>query len=227
MNATLFARSPLLGQVAPDDLRGLIDNADRCSFAAGRMLFTYGDPGDCVYVIVSGKVKVFLEGGDGGEIVVANRGTGEVLGEMSLLDGRERSASAAAAGDVTALRISRQQFRTWLAEHPAAAWAVLVQLATRLREATDKVGELALLPVEARVARRLWHELAAATGDDAPVVGARARVHQSEMAAALGVTRESVNKHLARLKTRGVISLDAGTVTLHQPDVLRALADAL
>lgn len=227
MNAALLAQSPLLGRVAAADLSGLVASADRCSFADGRVLFNRGDPGDCVYVIVSGQVKVFLEGPDGGEIVVAARGVGEVLGEMSLLDGRERSASASATGAVTALRISQQQFRAWLAEHPAAAWAVLVQLVTRLREVTDQVGELALLPVEARVARRLWHDLTAANSGEAPAAGVSARVHQSQMAAALGVTRESVNKHLARLKARGVISLEAGTVTLHQPEVLRVLGDAL
>jgi CRP-like cAMP-binding protein len=171
-------------------------------------------------------VKVFLQHTDGSEILVAMRGPGDVLGEQSLLDDQGRSASACAYTDLSALRVSRDRFRAWLERHPNAAWEMLQALSRRLREATDQVGELALLDVEARIARRLWHDFAASAGDPPPA-GAKLRVNQSELASMLGLTRESVNKHLSRLRTRGVLGVGSGYVELLDPEALRAKAESL
>ena len=180
-----------------------------------------------MYAIVSGKVKVFLETAIGDEVLVAERGVGDVLGEQSLLDGRQRSASAAAVGPVQAIRVSTDAFRSWLAEHPAAAFAMLEELSMRLREATDQVGEIALLSVDTRVARKLWRMFVSAALEGEPATGDVLRVNQGEMAAQLTVTRESVNKHLAKLRQQKIIETGGGKVTLLKPDALRAAAGNL
>ncbi|MEX0749857.1 MAG: Crp/Fnr family transcriptional regulator [Dehalococcoidia bacterium] len=226
MNGAAFANSPLLGRIDADDLRSLARAAVRRSFAAGEIMFLRGEPGDSVFAIVSGRVRVFVEGSSG-DVVLGTRGEGDVLGEMSLLDGMPRSASVRAIDDVTALYVAKDRFDAWLRDHPAASRAMLEVFASRLREATDQVAGIALLSVEARVARRLWQMFAAASHDGAPLPDASIRVNQTELARAIGVTRESVNKHLARIKQSNVITMASGRVTLIDPEALRALGEDL
>jgi CRP-like cAMP-binding protein len=224
MSEIPFASSPLLGRIDADDLHALARAAIRRSFAAGEIMFLRGEPGDGVFGIVRGSVRVFVEGASGGDVVVGTRGEGEVLGEMSLLDGMPRSASARAVGDVTALYVSRDRFDAWLREHPAASRAMLEVLARRLREATDQVAGIALLSVEARIAKHLSRMFNA---NGVPAAGASMAVNQTELARAIGVTRESVNKHLARLKHAGVVDVAPGRVTLLDPTALQALGQEL
>ena len=227
MSVEFFSRSPLLAGIAPDDLKALVRYAEERLFNNGQLLFQRGDPGDGVFAIVTGHVKVFLEGSDGGEVIVATRTTGDVLGELSLLDNHKRSASAAAMGDVRTLRISKDRFQDWLMSHPAAAIALLRELAARVRDTTDQVAEIALLSIDARIARRLWQLFRESANGDEPSVGMRLRVNQSDLASYVGVTRESVNKHLARMKADGVIAIDAGRVELLKPPDLRMIAQEL
>jgi CRP-like cAMP-binding protein len=210
-----------------DDLHALARAATRKSYSAGEILFLRGDAGDGALAIVRGTVRVFVEGASGGDVVVGTRGPGDTIGEMSLLDGLPRSASARAIDEVTALYVTRDRFDRWLAEHPAAARAMLGALAQRLREATDQVAGIALLSVEARVARHLTRQFSGAATDGAPHAGTSVAVNQTELARALGVTRESVNKHLARLKHAGVVEVAPGRVTLIDAAALRALAEEL
>lgn len=226
MPDTPFGSSPLLGRIPADDLHALARAAVRRSFAAGEIMFLRGEPGDGMFAIAQGSVRVFVDGAAGGDVVIATRGEGDVLGEMALLDGRPRSASARAINPVAALYVSRGAFDTWLASHPAASRAMLEVMALRLRAATDQVAELALMSVEARVARRLWQIFEAAR-EGAPDRNASLRVNQGELAASIGVTRESVNKHLARMKQAGVIETTSGVVTLVDPEAVRAMGEAL
>lgn len=222
-----LSRSDLFARISPADLKPLLEPPDLRSFRQGQLIFQRGDPGDGLYAVVSGRVRVFIEDGDGNEAVVAIRGPGDVLGEMSLLDGMPRSASASAQEAVKAVRITPQRFESWLMEHPRAAYALLQELARRVRQATEQLAELSLLDVETRVARRLWQIFVEAFATPEPSPGSSLRVNQSELAGILGVTRESVNKHLGRLKSRGIIGTGGGNVELLRPDELRALGEVL
>jgi CRP-like cAMP-binding protein len=226
MTESPFSGSPLLGRIHADDLHALARAATRKSYSAGEILFLRGDAGDGVLAIVRGRVRVFVEGASGGDVVVGTRGPGDTLGEMSLLDGLPRSASARAIDEVAALYVARDRFDAWLEGHPAAARALLAALAQRLREATDQVAGIALLSVEARVARHLTRLFGAAP-NGSPRAGTSIAVNQTELARALGVTRESVNKHLARLKRAGVVEVASGRVTLIDVPALQALAEDL
>jgi CRP-like cAMP-binding protein len=227
MPETPFSGSPLLGRIPADDLRSLARLAIKRSFAAGEILFLRGEPGDGVFAIASGRVRVFVEGDNGGDVIIGTRGEGDVLGELSLLDGMPRSATGRAIDAVTALFVSKDRFDGWLREHPAAAHVMLEVLARRVREATDQVAHIALLSVEARVARHLWQCFAEASPTGTPQPDTTLRINQTDMARSIGVTRESVNKHLARLKQSGVIALASGKITLLQPEALRSSTQAL
>jgi CRP-like cAMP-binding protein len=226
MPESAFSNSPLLGRIPADDLQALARAAVRRNFAAGEIMFLRGEPGHGMFAIAQGSVRVFVDGHGGGDIVIATRAAGDVLGEMALLDGRTRSASARAIERVATLYVSRSAFEDWLAGHPTASRAMLQVLAQRLRDATDQVAELALLSVEARVARRLLRVFETANGG-APSPRAAMRINQGELAASIGVTRESVNKHLARMKQAGVIETAAGVVTLVDPEAVRAMGEEL
>ena len=227
MSIEFFSRSPLLAGIAPDDLKALVRYAEERLFSPGHHLFQRGEPGDGVFAIVSGHVKVFLEGADGGEVIVATRTTGDVLGELSLLDNHKRSASASAMDNVRALRIGKDHFQEWLMGHPAASIALLHELAARVRDTTDQVAEIALLSIDARIARRLWQLFREAANGAEPATGMRLRVNQSDLASFVGLTRESVNKHLAKMKADGVIAIESGKVELLKPPDLRMIAQEL
>jgi CRP-like cAMP-binding protein len=222
-----FARSPLLARIEESDLRALVKRAEQRIYNRGQFLFQRGDPGDGVFCIVSGHVKVFLEGEEGGEVVVATRTIGDVIGELSLIDQHKRSASASAVDRVKVARISTGDFEEWLMAHPAAAIALLRELAERVRETTDQVAEIATLSIDTRIARRLWMHFAEAARDAVPKRGMKVRVNQSQLASVVNITRESVNKHLRRMKEGGVIAIDGGRVELLDDGALRELTQGL
>jgi CRP/FNR family cyclic AMP-dependent transcriptional regulator len=219
-------RSPLLARIAEGDLTALLAGARSRSFRVRQPLFQRGDAPDGLYVVVSGRVRVVIAAPDGDDVTLATFGPGEVIGELSALDGTPRSATAVAATPAEALFIATAQFRSWVADHPSVAWSLLVELARRIRVTSEQVAEIALLDAETRIARHLWQWFADAS-DGLPSPGTRLHVSQRQIASALGVSRESVNKHLARLKASGTISIEGASLVLLKPETLRTFADAL
>ena len=219
-------RSPLLARIAEGDLKALLAEARSRSFRVRETLFQRDDAPDGLYVVVSGHVRVVIASTGGDEVTLATFGPGDVIGELSALDGTRRSATAIAVAPVEALFIATAQFRSWVTDHPSVAWSLLAELARRLRVTSEQVAEIALLDAEARIARRLWQWFAEASGGS-PSAGARLQISQRQIASELGVSRESVNKHLARLKASGAISIEGASLMLLKPEALRASADVL
>ncbi len=219
-----LARSQLLGRLAHDDLRNLLTCAVQRSFATGQVVFQRGDAGDGMYILASGDVRIVIESAQGREVTVAVLGEGDVLGELSILDGSPRSASAIAHTPVEALYVAADHFQSWLMQRPAAAVLMLAELARRVRGADHQMAEVALVNLETRIARRIWHRFVECSPDRSPQSGMTIRVNQTALAADLGVTRESVNKHLARLREPGVITVHANDVTLMDPGRLMDMA---
>lgn len=205
--------SPLLAAIPAADLQALVKLARVRSWQAEQVLFQRGDAGDGIYAMVSGRARIVLEAANGSEVIVRLLATGDVFGEFSALDGEPRSATAIASTDVRGLHISSRDFDRWLDTHPAVARPMLALLAQRVRTTNDQLAEIGLLGLEARIARRLWQRFADAC-DGRPRNGMRLAVNQRELAAEIGITRESVNKHLARWKARCVLAIDRGNVVL-------------
>jgi CRP-like cAMP-binding protein len=219
-----LARSPLLANIAEDDLKALVRAGRLRSWRPGELLFQRGDAGDGIYAVVSGRVRIILTGRDGSEVLVRALQQGDVFGELAALDGSPRSADAIAETDVRALHIAADRFRDWMEARPRVMLLMLGQLAYRLRTTNEQVAELGLLDVATRIAVRLKQRFEEdAEGGRLPP-GVRVRINQAEMAAELGITRESVNKHLARLKARGIVDIDRGVVRLIDAAALDELA---
>ena len=221
-----LAPSPLLAQVSQTDLRALIRNAEPRAFRSRQVLFHRGDPPAGLYAIVSGTVRIVIQEPDGAELTLATFGVGEILGELAVLDGTPRSATAVAASSLQTLYIAADSFRQWLTAHPDVMWRMLAGLAQRLRSTNEQIAEIALLPIEARIARRLWQQCLEVTGSD-PAPGLRLQVNQVAWAKMLGATRESINRQLSRLRAAGVIRREGNEIVLVSPDLLRAAAETV
>lgn len=173
-------------------------------YPAGAVIASQEERGDALFVLVRGKVKVVLYGDSGREVILAIfKAPGDFFGELSLLDGEPRSATLVADVPSRLLVLSRDAFQRHLRRHPVTALRVLTEVSLRLRRADEVIGNLALLDVFARVAEKL-RELALADGEETPegfVV--RDRPTQSDMAAMIGTSRETVSRCLSELARAG------------------------
>jgi CRP-like cAMP-binding protein len=183
---------------------------------AGSVLFHEGDRADRVFVLRKGRVKVVATEANGTETVLAVRTAGDLVGELAAIDGRPRSATAIALGDVACAVVGAERFRVVLHDEPEAAMALLKLLAERLREAEGRRAEHGAIDAPQRLARRLL-ELA---GDGAAVEG----LNQDDLAALIGASRESVAKALQSLRSEGLVRTRRRAIDILDRDALRRLA---
>lgn len=186
-------------------------------YADGAVVVTQEEPGDALYVLVRGKVKVVLYGESGREIILSIfKSPGDFFGEMSLLDGEPRSASVIADAASRLLVLSRRDFHAHLERHPRTALRVLTELSRRLRRADAVIGNLALLDVYGRLAGKL-RELAAAEGEETEEgIVVRQRPTQAEIAATIGTSRETVSRALSDLARRGFVVMSGKRLVLRR-----------
>jgi CRP/FNR family transcriptional regulator, cyclic AMP receptor protein len=190
------------------------------SFQRGQALFTEGDRAERVFLIERGSVLISCSTDTGREIVLGLRGPGDVVGELSTLDGEPRSATALALDAVEATVASRSVLRQALEDVDAANELIRV-LATRLRDADRKRLEFAALDTLGRIAWRLL-ELGERFGRDADEGTAiDLPLSQEQLASWCGSSRESTVKALAALRALGSISTARQRVVIHDADALR------
>ena len=137
--AAILQKVPLFSQLSPPDLQRVVDVARERAYPRNSVILFEDDPGDALYVVAAGQVKVVLIGEDGREVILSVMGEGEFFGEMALIDDSPRSADVVAEGEVLALTIDRSGFTKLLRAEPALSQALLRTLAARLRaaEATE------------------------------------------------------------------------------------------
>ncbi len=218
---------PLLARLPEADLRALASRGHVRAYDAGDTIFREGAPGDSLYVVIEGSVRIALHSTEGEEATVAVLGPGEFVGDLALLDGRPRSASAIASQPTKTLIVTRHDFIEWLSGRSSAALALLEALSLRVRRTDEALTDLAFLDLPHRLAKRLLRLATLYQETQAPGVAAgkvRLRVTQSELASMLGVSRESVNKQLNLFAREGWIELGRGSVTLVDSEALRTFA---
>lgn len=192
---------------------------------AGAVIVSQEEPGDALFVISSGKVKVVLYGETGREIILSILRDGDFFGEMALLDRQPRSANVVAVEDSSLLGLDREAFQTHLSAHPTTSLAILAEMSRRLRHADEVIGNLALLDVYARVARTI-RDLAQKQGE--PVDGGlliKERPTQQEIAGLIGTSRETVSRALNDFTRRGLLEMQ-GKQILVRWGFLRKMEDA-
>ena len=192
------------------------------TFAAGSALFLEHERSTRVLVLLSGRVKIASTSEDGRERVLAFRGAGEVLGELSAIDGRPRSATVTAIEPVEALAVSAGDFRAFLEDSPRVTLYLLGKLVARLREADRKRAEFGASDTIGRVAARLV-ELARDYGREQPGGGVLIDlpITQEELASWVGSSREGVNKALHTLRSLGWVDVERRQFTVLDLDALQ------
>jgi CRP/FNR family transcriptional regulator len=192
--------------------------------AKGAVIFAEGDPGDRLYVVMHGKVKLGSQADDGRENMFAVLGPGEMFGELSLFDPSPRQANAVALTDVTLLGLANESLQPWLTGRPEVAIGLLRALARRMRKTHGSLSDLVFTDVPGRVAKALI-ELAKKFGEHQDN-GVRVNhdLTQEELAQLVGASRETVNKALADFAQRGWIVLEQKSVLILELDRLQRRA---
>jgi CRP/FNR family cyclic AMP-dependent transcriptional regulator len=180
------------------------------TYPKNAVVLTEGEMGDSLFMIQSGKVKVFIGDEDGREIILKILGPGDFFGEMSMIDKQPRSASVTTIEASTFLVLSHAAFERCVEQAPRIANMVLRVLAQRVREADRKIGTLALMDVYGRVASTLL-ELSVYS-DGKLMVGEK--LSQQDLANMVGASREMVNRILKDLSDRGFISIESKSITI-------------
>lgn len=185
----------------------------RRRYTRNQLIFSQGDPGDGLYIVLEGHVSITRQNPDGDELIFGVYGPGEYFGELALFDSEPRSADASAIDDCTILFLSRSAFRSFLEQHPTAVLTCLGVVVSQLRRCTDLADEIALLDVRSRLARRLLHLVrdGMVDGEDDSSTPSF-RITQQHLANMTGATRESINKHLNAFVDEGIVRLERGRI---------------
>ncbi len=211
---------PLLARLSDADLKALASAGHLREFSSSDAVVHQGDPGDSLHVVVEGRIRISMLSSSGEEATVAMVGPGDCVGELSLFDGRPRSATATAMGPTRTFVVTRDAFVAWVRHRPDAALALLETLALRLRRTDEALADLTFLDVPHRLALQLVRMASAdALGRD--TADRRLKITQADIASMLGVSRESVNKQLNRFVREGWVTLGRGWVRLENVDALR------
>jgi CRP/FNR family cyclic AMP-dependent transcriptional regulator len=215
---------PLFHGLSAAELSRLNDLMGRTTFASGASVVTVEQPGEVVYVVMSGTLRVYLTKLDGTEVTLALVGPGEIVGELSLVDRVTRSATVTAMEASTLLWLDRTAFLACRQSMPGLTDNLLGLLARRLRLANAQIQALATLDVYGRVARQVLAFASAYGVEDADGdVRIPLRLTQGDLASLIGATRVRVNQVLVDFKRRGYLSTDAQhRMTVHDPEALAA-----
>jgi CRP/FNR family transcriptional regulator len=210
----VLSRAPLFTALDEEAATAVQASMASVTLPRGEVLFTEGEPGDRLYVITTGKLKLGRSAPDGRENLVAVLGPGEMFGELSLFDPGPRTATASALTDSTLMGLGHEDLRPWLAGRPEVALHLLQALAKRLRRTNESVADLVFTDVPGRVAKALL-DLSNRFGEERDE-GIRVShdLTQEELAQLVGASRETVNKALADFAGRGWIRLEARAVVL-------------
>lgn len=216
--SSILGETSLLRSVAAKDLEAVATAARLRTVRRGQVVFTRGDPGDSLIVVVSGRVKVVVRSADGGELTLTVIESGSTFGELSIADGGPRSTDAETLEDSQLLFVPRETIQDVCLRTPAAAQALTSSIAATLRRLTEAASDLVFLDLPRRIAKVLLNQPA---GDDGII---RAKFTQEELAHQAAGSRQSVNAALRAFERRGWIGIHDRRVTVKQAGALRLFA---
>lgn len=209
----MLDRISLFSDLDETELATLSSKAVRRQFQRNTIILNEGDHSDSLYLIITGKVRVFLSDDAGKEVTLNVQGPGEYFGELALIDAEPRSASVITTEPTRVAIISKPDFEVFLGKHPEANLKIMRGLVKRLRALSEDVKSLALMDVYGRVARLLL-QLADEEGDIRVI---RESLTQQEIANRVGSSREMVSRILKDLKTGGYIEVKNRHIIVKEP----------
>ncbi len=222
----LYPQSLLSGAFAEPDLQSLLGRGRKRTYAKGEMIVSRGDEGSSIFLIEDGQVEVSVTSINGRKSVLNHMGPGEILGEIAVLDGGERSADAIAISSVSGVIVDRGTVRNFLKANPEACFALIEALCAKVRNASDMFETRAMITASARLARCLLR-LGEKWGEAGPKGAIRITqpVSQSDLGEFAGIARENVNRTMQTWMHDGLVSIDNGCITLVDPVRLEAISE--
>ena len=216
----VLAQSGLFQGLSEEAVDPVASRLEMITLPRGRVVFNEGEPGDSLYIVVSGKIKLSRRSPDGRENVLAVMGPSDQFGELSVFDPGPRTATATAVTDVKLARMPQSVLRPWIEAHPEIGEQLLRVLARRLRRTNDSVADLIFTDVPGRVAKALLQLAQRFGSQEAGLLRVTHDLTQEEIAQLVGASRETVNKALADFAARGWLRLEGKSVLILEPERL-------
>lgn len=226
-DSNALAEIPLFRGLPPERLKRLNDSLHKKSVPGGTNMITAEQPGEVVYVLLEGTVKILIEQMDGREVILAFLGAGDTVGEMSLVDSAGRSANVMTMEKCTFLWMDRATFQDLLKNVPEFAQNLVRLLSSRLRMANEQIQSLSSLDVAGRLARQILAfterygrpRAGELTGTLIPL-----RLTQTDLAELVGASRERVNQVMVDLRQKRLLSVDSShRIIVHHAEKLAEL----
>ena len=214
---------PLFAVLGEDGLTAAARAGLTRTYGGGQIICHQGDPGDRLYVVLHGLVKVVFTSERGNEIVLRTLGDAEVFGELALLDGSPRSASVVAVESTQVFMLLRDRLLELMRQNPRLADEFLRMLGRLVRRLTEQAGDLVFLDLPGRLAKPLL-QLAGQHGGAGRSVLDRG-LTQSDLAAMIGASRPAVNRALQSLAARGYLTVQGQAIKLRDIEGLRRRAE--
>ncbi|MBI5596163.1 MAG: Crp/Fnr family transcriptional regulator [Elusimicrobia bacterium] len=215
----------LLGMLPPAALKRLLAISRQGNFGPKERIFSKSDAPDHMFVVISGRVKIFLSGNGRRQKTFAYLGAGDFFGEMAVITGKTRSASAEAVEPTSLLMIHKRDFRRLLETDPKLSLYLLEAVSTRLHQADEEISDLLFRNVLGRVAKTLRDLGPRERSAGKPVDLPRPYTHQ-ELADLVGTTREPLSRALSALRRAGLVDAADGRITLLDPEKLDSVIAA-
>ena len=205
----VLRKVPLFAGLGEGDLTAFAELTRERSYPKGSVIVFEDDPGDALYLVAAGQVKVVIIAEDGREVILSVLGEGSFFGEMAVIDDEPRSAHVIAMEDSGLLVLRREDFYARLRSSPEVAIALLREISRRLRRADEKIGSLVLLDVNGRVAHLLLR-----MADDEGGDRITRKLPHHTIAQMIGSSRETVSRTMRNLVERGIIQVTRKEITL-------------
>ncbi|TAG28476.1 MAG: Crp/Fnr family transcriptional regulator [Burkholderiales bacterium] len=213
-NLELLRRVPLFAMLTPAQAEAVSEAVIKRRFKRGELVVEQGKKSNALFIVLTGRCRVFTSDSRGREVILANMQPGDYIGEMSLIDNEPHSATVRAEVQTDVLMLGRLEFARCLPENTSMAYAVMKGLVQRLRSADRKIESLALMDVYGRVARAL---IEAADTDAEGNNFIRDKVSRQDLAKMVGASREMVSRVMKDLEERGFIETQSsGSLLIRQ-----------
>lgn len=225
--AALLGKTALFGSLSQADRLIVAAHMHKATFKSGQTIFTRGDNGSDLYLVVEGRVRLSVFSPDGRTLSFKHAGAGEVFGEIAALDKGPRTADAIALSRVEAMTLAQERFNPLIEANPRVARAAIAYLCQRLRETSEQAEAIALHPIEVRLARFLLARLKQReTSGSGTKAALDLGMSQNELALLIGASRQKVNAALAHLEAEGAVKRSGSRLVCNAARLARIGAPA-
>jgi CRP/FNR family transcriptional regulator, cyclic AMP receptor protein len=220
---SVLRKHPYFADLEPEAFEQLFRYAKLTTYKRGATICSRGDPGNSLFVVLSGTVKISVSSPDGRNAILNLIGPGDIMGEIAVLDGQARTADGIANTNCELYVIDRRDFLPFVRSQPSLAMKFIEILCARLRSTSDQVEQVILQDLPGRLAATLLGLIEKRNLDPE---GRTIAVTQQEISEMVGMTRESINKQLRAWAARSWVRLEHGAIVVLDVDSLRELAEA-